>query len=201
MPSTIITKTCLTKDGEEEPFPAQPLKIYPTQNLVVSDTIYSVQFQPDQMSREYECIMHSFNSWKDPAQLRALQVYAKGRVPYYRFHCEGCRNFHPNKISGWIRCDKCQQVICSKCAKLVQKNILSDNAVPLTIKQNNVWLHLVKRFIQIDPPKGFKSILNKPPSISHCCRLTVEVNHKHNILSGSQKKSNMRNEQRVSIVA
>jgi hypothetical protein len=119
--------------------------------------------------------------------LRALQVFAKGRVPYYTFARKSYHNFQPNKLSGWICCDLCQQAICSKSAKLIQKNMLSDNAIPLTIKQNDVWLHIVDGFIKIDPPKGFKSILIIPPNISHCCQLTVEVNYKCNLFSRAQK--------------
>jgi hypothetical protein len=140
--------------------------------------------------------MHSFNSWKHPAQLRALKVFAEGRVPYYTFARENCRTFDPNKLSGWIRCDLCQLAMCSKCAKLIRKNIMSDNAVPLTIKQSDVWLQLVGDFIKINPPKGVKSILTIPPNISHCCRLKMEVNYKRNLLSRAQKKSNMTGKKR-----
>jgi hypothetical protein len=81
MPSTIVTKTCPNKGGEE-PFSVRPLKIYPTQNLVVASTTYPVEFQPQQLSREYDCLMHSFNSWKNPSQIRALSVYANGGESY-----------------------------------------------------------------------------------------------------------------------
>jgi hypothetical protein len=72
---------------------------------------------------------------------------------------------------------------------LILKKVQSDNSVPWTIKQNDVWVNLVTEFIKLVPPTGCKSILTIPPSILHCCRLSVEVKHKRNLLSRTQKKT------------
>jgi hypothetical protein len=66
---------------------------------------------------------------------------------------------------------------------------MADTAVPQSIKQSDTWCQIVSCFENTDEPKDENvAVLTIPPSIAHCCRLTIEVKRKRNQMSRIKKR-------------
>jgi hypothetical protein len=101
----------------------------PTKNIQPSTTIevdhikYKVDFIKEKFYKRRQCIMHSINSWKDSAHLRALSMLMQGKKPYYSFK----RKEPPvNNQCGWIVCQCCKRACCSRCAYMIVSKIRSE---------------------------------------------------------------------------
>jgi hypothetical protein len=150
---------------------------------------YVIETKRKKNYRNFECLMHSINSWKHTAQYKALKSFASGKkVPKYTYAREDRRRFKSDPCK-WIICECCQRGICINCAVLVKDKIMVDTAVPQSIKQSDNWCLMVSLFQNTDEPEDdHVSVITIPTSIAHCCRLKIEVKHKCNQLSRIKKK-------------
>jgi hypothetical protein len=194
MPTNIVNKSCLYAPGHYTPQQCTQTSTEDngkvdnnTNSIHVDDIEYKISFQKKNLYNKFECVMHSIKSWKHDAQDRALAVYIKGGIPFYRYRRE-CRRKRQPEILQWIICNGCQRGVCMQCANLVHQKIMKDLAIPTSLKHEHDWCQLVRKFRKIRPTDNqHVAVLNIPPIISHCCRLKQEVHYKRNQLKRLQK--------------
>jgi hypothetical protein len=127
----------------------EPNKNITSNTFIIDNQSYKIKFQNKSHFDQFECVMHSINSWKHTAQVKALAVYMDGRVPKIRYVREDHRKFQPNPLK-LIICDGCQRGVCIKCALLIRQKIMNDKAVPKTIKRMDVWCQVILFLSQKD---------------------------------------------------
>jgi hypothetical protein len=72
---------------------------------------------------------------------------------------------------------------------MIVTKIRSENNVTAAIVQNDLWLWMIREFLNITPPSGRVPVIYLPTTISHCCRLGCEVRSKRNQLARIRNKT------------
>jgi hypothetical protein len=187
IPTTIVTKSCLNTNQEPISIVPRTMKETPSTTITIFDETYVVDFIKEKLYKKRNCIMHSINSWKHFAQLKAINAIFNGKNPK---NCFARSSDNTDNGCGWIICNRCKRAVCSQCAKLILLKA-SNNAggVSAIIQQSEVWLHLIVEFLKVRPPDGRVTVIQISPTISHCCRLGCEVRSKRNQTSRANHRA------------
>jgi hypothetical protein len=186
IPPNIVNKSCLHPKRIEESSMIPPVKNFLSSTIEVKNLIYTVDFMREKHFKNRRCVMHSIQSWKVSALVKAHTAVMDGKQPQNMYARDEKKQ---HNLSGWIICARCKRAVCSGCASLVLHNILNDKPIQSTIQKGETWCSLISEFLQISAPAGFLKAIKIPGHISHCCRLGCEVRRRRNQISRARKKT------------
>jgi hypothetical protein len=145
IPPNIVHKSCLLQTEKLSMNP--PVKNLLLTTIEINNSTFTVDFMREKHFKNGRCVLHSIQSWKVSAMLKAHTAVMDGQQPQNMY---ARTENKPPTAAGWIICDRCKCAVCSVCTRLILRNILNDKLIQSTLEKGETWCSLISEFLQIN---------------------------------------------------